>query len=426
MLKLFTLTKTAALSLLVCLFLLPNPSAAQGVMRIAAVVNDDVISAHDLAQRIRLTIATSRLPNTPEVRRRLTSTILRTMIDERLKRQAAEKLGIEVTDDQIQNGLNRFAQSLKIPVDKLAIALGQSGIDIEVVKEQAEAEIAWTFYRNQVSSQRLRVSENEIDAAIAAEEANKGKPEYNYAEIFIPVESPDQESSARQMAERLVGHAGQGASFEDLARDFSQSPSATEGGNLGWVQSGNLDPELENVLSRLNVGGLSNPVRTPAGYFIVKLNDKRISGQSKPDAIIDLGQISFPLDPQQGGADIAPKKQQATNIAYQIKSCADLKTASEEVPGTQSTIINDLRISKTAPELRQTLQNLNEGQITIFERNGVSIMILMVCKRQEVAKSPEIAKRKAIQQRLRQEKIGRENRRLIQQERRSAFVDIRL
>lgn len=426
MLKFFNQTKTAALFLLVSLFLLPNPSAAQGVMRIAAVVNDDVISAHDLAQRIRLTIATSRLPNTPQVRKRLASTILRTMIDERLKQQAAEKMEIEVTDDQIKQGLTRFAQSLKIPFDKLEVALAQNGIDIEVVKEQAEAEIAWTLYRNQISSQRLFVSENEIDAAMAQLEDSKGKPEYNYAEIFIPVENPQEESSARQMAERLVDHAKQGASFAALARDFSQSPSATEGGELGWVQSGNIDPALENVLERLNIGDFSSPVRTAAGYFLIQLKDKRIAGETKEDALITLGQLSIPLDKSLGGSDVMAKKQQATDLAYQIKACTDMKPMAEKIEGASGSIFENLRLSKVTPELRTALQNINMGQLTIFERTNVSVMVLMVCERQEITDQPEIAQRKAIQQRLRQEKIGREDRRLLQQERRSAFVDIRL
>ncbi|WP_417795739.1 peptidylprolyl isomerase [Terasakiella pusilla] len=424
MLQLIQKTKSAALIAFATLFFLQNPSYAQGVMRIAAVVNDDVISAHDLAQRVRLTIATSRIPDTPQVRSRLASSILRTMIDERMKLQAAESQGIEIKDDQIKSGLQRYAQSHKINPNMLEQALDQIGVDIMILEEQAEAEIAWSIYVKRMSGQRIAVSEQEVDAAMQQIEANKGKPEYNFAEIFLPVDTPSEEANARQMAERLLGHIQEGSSFEGLARDFSKSPSATEGGVLGWVQSGNIDPNIENTLERLPIGQYSKPVRTPAGYYLLKLNDKRISGQETADEILDLGQIVLPYNSPETKAQA---QQNAQYLAQQIQACETISQVAQQVPGAQGSTIENVKMSTTLPALRETLANVQKGQITFFERPN-ALMVIMVCDRRQAAATaePEIAKRREIENRLRLEKIGREERRLLQQERRSAFVDIRL
>lgn len=422
MLQLIQKTKSAALIAIATLFFLQNPSYAQGVMRIAAVVNDDVISAHDLAQRVRLTIATSRIPDTPQVRRRLASSILRTMIDERLKLQAAENVGIEINDEQIEDGLKRYAQSHKINPDMLAQALDQIGVDIMVLEEQAEAEIAWSLYLKRTSGQRIRVSDQEVDAALAQIEANKGKPEYNFAEIFLPVDTPSEEAGARQMAQRLLGHIQEGSSFEGLARDFSKSPSAAEGGVLGWVQSGNIDPNIENTLERLEIGQYSAPVRTPAGFYLLKLNDKRISGQEKADEILDIAQIMLPYTTPESKAQV---QQTAQNLVPQFQSCELAPQVAQQVPGAQGTTIDNLQMSSTLPALRTALANVQKGQITFFERPN-ALVVIMVCERRQAPAQPEIAKRREIENRLRLEKIGREERRLLQQERRAAFVDIRL
>ncbi|MDV7340162.1 peptidylprolyl isomerase [Terasakiella sp. A23] len=422
MFKFLPLKNRLAFFLVATLFILPNLGHAQGVMRIAAVVNDDVISALDLAQRVRLTIATTRLPNTPEVRKRLTSTILRTMIDERLKTQAAEEAGVEITEQQLQNGLNRYAQSQKVKPEMLEKALGQIGVDLEVLEDQARAELAWGFHIRRNSRDRLKVADSEVTAALQAIEANKGKPEYLYSEIFLPVDVPSEEAGARQMAERLVGHIQNGSPFAALARDFSKSPSAVKDGNLGWVQSGNMNPDIEAILGQLPLGGYSNPIRTAAGFYLLHLQDKRISGQQDRDELLDLGQIILQATP----ADQEGKRELARTLAFQVKACGEMEGIAKGLPGANHSMVKDLKLSTLSGELRQALTNVGQGQTTVHERKQGSIIVIMVCKREKLPAPPEVKVRKDLKEKIRQEKIAREDRRLLQQIRRAAFVDIRL
>ena len=165
-------------------------------------------------------------------------------------------------------------------------------------------------------------------------------------------------------------------------------------------------------------------MRTPAGYYLLKLNDKRISGQETADEILDLGQIVLPYNSPETKAQA---QQNAQYLAQQIQACETISQVAQQVPGAQGSTIENVKMSTTLPALRETLANVQKGQITFFERPN-AMMVIMVCDRRQVAATaePEIAKRREIENRLRLEKIGREERRLLQQERRSAFVDIRL
>ena len=395
-------------------------------MRIAAVVNDDIISAHDLAQRIRLTIITAKLPDTAQNRRRLAPSILKTMVDERLKAQQTEKDGIEVSEEKVNNGLAGYAKSLNIPPNKLDAFLKQIGVDREVLAEQARAEIGWasTLIRN--AGDRIKVTDKEVTAALEELNANKGKPEYKYAEIYLPVETPAKDNDAKDMANRLINHINAGASFSALARDFSQSPSAVKGGELGWVQSGAIDPIIEKTLAQLPLGGYSTPIRTAAGYHLLHLQDKRIAGAEERDEILNIAQVILPLQktPQGDNKDI--KLAQARSIAMQATNCESLVDVGKSAEGAKAGKLDNLKLSQTPPMIRQSLATVNKGQLVIQEDPKGAILVLMVCDRQKVAPTPEIAKRKEIRQRLRMEKIAREETRQLQQLRRAAFVDIRL
>nr|WP_240492919.1 peptidylprolyl isomerase [Candidatus Terasakiella magnetica] len=407
-------------------FLLPLTASAQGVMRIAAVVNDDVISALDLAQRVRLTIVTSRMQDSPQVRKRLASNILKLMIDERLKAQEAKKLGFGASDDEIKNGLVGYAQSQKIKPEMLVPFLNKIGVDIEVLEDQAIAEITWTKMLTRRGGERTRVSEKEVDDAFAQIQANKGKPEYLYSEIFIPVEAPSQDGAARQMSERLIGHIQNGSPFAALARDFSQSPSAANGGKLGWVQSGSISANIEAALQAIEEGGYSPVLRTQSGYYILQLHKMRISGQEEDDEILDVAQAVLPFAPNMAEDLRNAKRAAARNLAYEAQSCDNLVELAKKIEGGLGSRFANVKLSSMPGDIRTVLKPLRANQITTHEQKNKAVLVLMVCERKPVPKTPDIAKKKRLKQHLRMEKIGRENRRILQRLRRNAFVDIRL
>lgn len=399
---------------------------AQGVMRIAAVVNDDIISELDIAQRVRLTMATTRMPNTPEVQKSLAANLLRVMIDERLKMQEAERLEIEVTDKEVDQALERYARTQRIRDGLLDEFLKSLSIDREVLADQARAELGWSTVISRTAGTRISVSEEEIDKALAEKNANKGKPEYLYSEIYLPVDSPSQEETALQMADSLIGHIKSGSPFESLARDFSQSASAPEGGALGWVQTGHIDPKIEAALIQMKEGDYSNPIRTSSGFFIVKLHEKRLAGVEEQDELLDIAQIILPVATDATPEVWAARNTQASTIAHQARSCENLVEIGKQVEGANAGILNQLKLSNMPEDIRNTLMPMSANQITTLEQKKGAVLVLMICNRAPVPTTPEITIRNNLKRELRMEKINRESRRQLQTLRRNAFVDIRL
>lgn len=244
---------------------------------IAAVVNDEAISFSDVSARMRLIMSSSGIPNNPEIRERLVPQILNTLIDERLKLQEAAKNNLAVSDEEIERGFANIAQQNNLDVNQFRQLLGREGIPISTLQDQIRAQIAWSKVVQSTMRSRIDIASNEINAVMDRMKSKVGKTEYRVFEIFLPVTDPQQETNVRQLAERLHGELRtQKVPFQRVASQFSQSPGAAQkGGDLGWVQEGQLTEVLDTALQEMQKGQLTMPVRSLSGYHILLLADKR-------------------------------------------------------------------------------------------------------------------------------------------------------
>jgi len=274
----------------------PAPAEAQQVQRIAAVVNDQVISLYDLTARLELAIRSSELPDTQETRQRLVPTVLQQLIDDRLKMQEAERLRITVTDEDLRGARSQIERNNKMPPGTLDRFLAQPGIDENSFNAQLRAEIAWIKVTQTSLRRSVSVEPEEIDAVLDSLRRTLGKPERLLAEIVLTVESPDQEEQVRSVAERLRTELLQGAPFQAVARQFSSSPTAGSGGDLGWVVEGALDPAVEAAVAPLNAGQITAPIRTANGYHLLLLRERRnLSNTPANEIPLTLAQLYMPL-----------------------------------------------------------------------------------------------------------------------------------
>lgn len=255
---------------------LPGAAKAQSdLFRPAAVVNDDIISVLDLAMRMKLAMVAAGIEDTPEVRRRLTPQVLRSLIDERLQLQEATRLDIAITDDQVAAALEQIAGQNSMTEGQFLTMLRNRGVIPTTLIEQIRAQIAWRA----VVARRIRpnvvIAPEEVEEVVNRLSARRGSIERRVAEIFIPVETAAKEAEGLANANRLLVELQRGANFAGLARQFSQSGTASLGGDLGWVPDGELDPELTAVLSQMGPGEVSRPIRTLTGFYILLLRDMR-------------------------------------------------------------------------------------------------------------------------------------------------------
>jgi peptidyl-prolyl cis-trans isomerase SurA len=199
-------------------------------------------------------------------------------VDERLQLQEASRANVSVTEKEITDALGRVAEQNRMQRDQLEKMLSSQGVPRSTLEDQIRSTIAWGKLVQRRLRPSIEIGQDEIDQVIQRIQANAGKPEYLAAEIFLAVDAPEREDDVRRLADRLYEQIGQGASFPAVARQFSQSAGAANGGDLGWVQQGQLPEDLDAALKQLRPGQATRPIRSITGYHILMLRDERAVG----------------------------------------------------------------------------------------------------------------------------------------------------
>lgn len=251
---------------------------------IAAVVNNEAITATDLDERLRLLMISSGIPDSKETRERLKPQVLNMLIDEQLMLQEAKRLNMSVSEEEVKGGFAKLAEQNGMQPEQFREVVRKSGVPTRAMDRQIKSQIAW----GRVVQQRIRptvtVNDLEVDSMLDRLRRNIGKEEYLVGEIFLPIDTPTEEGQVSQLAQKLTRELVQGkVPFPRVAAQFSQSASSKRGGDMGWVEGDQLPEEIVEVLSRMNEGDLSEPIKTLAGYYIVTLRKKRtITEESIP------------------------------------------------------------------------------------------------------------------------------------------------
>jgi peptidyl-prolyl cis-trans isomerase SurA len=408
-----------------CLLLGPSAWAQQ---RIAAVVNDDVVSVQDLEDRLDLVMFTSGVDDTLEARQGLTPQVLRGLVEEVLQLQEAERLGITVQDQEMDQALANIAERNNMDVPAMRRLLADAGIDFDTLLAQLRAQIAWVKIVNLQVRPRVNVTVDQLDLAVQEARLNERQPEFLLSEIVLPVDNPAQEDAVAADARRLIETVRDGGSFESLARQVSAAASAEQGGDLGWVRGAVVPPELLVALEQLEPGEVSAPLRSPVGYHVFWLRDRRLAApQLEPgDAQVEvsLSQILFPYDEIEGQAGAPRLRQEALLMRPQLADCDTMNRIATERQLPGSGALGWLRIGDLPPDFARVLLDLPTGQVSEPLQGPAGVHLMMVCDRRGAVQSAP--QRDEIAERLESEQIDRLARRYLRDLRTQAFVDIRL
>jgi len=399
------------------------PALAQEEALIAAVVNDYSISSVDLAQRTDLVLFATALPRTREVAQRLQPQVLKTMIDETLQLQAADANNVKPSQREIDSILGNMERENNLPPGGLDNFLASKGIEKSAIERQVIVNLAWSKLVERRFAAQATVGEEEIDDALSRIKENQGQPRNLVSDIFIAVDDAAQDEQSKQGAGRIMQQLRSGASFDALARAFSQNAAAASGGDLGWLVPGQIDKIIEQQLATMQPGQLTGPIRTLDGYHIIALRDRRLPGGSSPNQVtVDLRQINIPLSAQATEEEIKTALATAEQINAGISDCDSLANAA--LPGgATATNIGRVRIGDLAAPLQPTLIGLQTGQISQPLRGPNGVMMLMVCDRE--AQTMDLPSRDQIRERLFREKLDLLARRYLRDLRSAAFLDIR-
>ena len=280
--------KFYVLVVLLAVIVAPTVGHAMGIV---ATVNKDAISEIDVQNRMKLIFASSGIPNTPENLNKVRPQAVNILIDEQLKIQEAEKNKLEISNQEISDAFKTMAGNNKMTSEQFAGVMSQSGIPKSTLLRQIKAEIAWRKVVGRVLRPQIDVTEKDVNAKLDRLKNNIGQTEYSVSEIFMPVEGGKDEAKIKELGTKLIEEIKLGrAPFGLVARQFSKSPTAAQGGAMGWVQAGQLPKELDVVVKSLSKDQVSPPIRGLAGFHILTLTEKREIAEEtlpKPDDVLN-------------------------------------------------------------------------------------------------------------------------------------------
>ncbi|MEO1457183.1 MAG: peptidylprolyl isomerase [Pseudomonadota bacterium] len=270
------------LTLALAMALAPPGAAAQDTpFRAVAVVNDNVITGYDLDQRTRLLAV---LGFTTASTQAMRNAALEQLIDDRLKLEAGERLGLRPSAEVEAAGMAELAGRLDARPEEFRALLQNQGITEQAVRDLVAAEVVWNEVVRTRFSSRVEPGEAEIDSEIALA-GGLQRTEFRIQEIGLPLDGDGRtEAQTRALAEQLYNDLSTGGDFTAAAQRYSRAPSAARGGEVGWVTTQTLPGDLVEALSRLEAGQLTRPLPVPGGLSIVKVLDRRGGGGSGLDA----------------------------------------------------------------------------------------------------------------------------------------------
>ena len=415
-------SRLAATLLLLVAFVMPCAAQDEGV-RIAAVVNDQVISVGDFEARMNLVLISANIPDQPEIRQRIANQVMRQMIDERLELQEAKKEDVKVTDDDVKRMLGQLARFNHIEPDQLEKFLADHHIDKDALVQQKTAEIAWARVVQRRYGHTVSVGDEEIDDAMKTIEAARDKPQEHVAEIFLAVENPQQDEEVHQLADRLFDEVEHGASFQRVAQQFSQAPTAGSGGDIGWVLPGMLDPDVQKIIDGMQPKTMTHPLRMAGGYYIYLLYDRRSPQTPGANVAVDLMQAVFPLAADADAAARDAAMARAKEATADTHSCGEIAKIGRSTSPDLSGPIAHVQISELPVDLRPVILKAAIATPTapVPVRGGIGVF--MVCSRKDA--SPEM-KRDEVEADLRNERLENIARRYLADLRRVAYIDLRV
>jgi len=411
-----------------------KPHSENGIV---ALVNDTPVTSYELHQRMQLVMTTTNIPHTPEMEKKVRDQVLDQLQTEVLQRAEANKNDITVSAGEVDKYMKDIIEENHMSQEQLKDVLARGGVQLSTFRAQLAAQIQWQKAVNEHFQGRVTISPEAVDAEMARIKEGESKAHFSVSEIFLAVDNPDLDEKIKKNAEGLVAQLKSGAQFPAIARQFSQSPSAAQGGDIGTVYDGQLAPELSKALATMKTGDMSDPIRSIGGYYIVvlrqrfepvgtKIEDKVQTAATMPDSL-PLGRILLRLPPKPPKDYVEKVMAIARQIQEVTQSC-DMaeKTIVKNVPGSMYFPLGTTKLAELNQQTRDALTKTESGGVAEPFVSEAGVEIFVRCDKREIKqvawRSPT---RDQIEQQLFNEQISALARRYNRDLRRSANIETR-
>lgn len=410
-----------------------NAPAAEVVKldRIVAIVDQTAITEQELENRI-LTVTAQLAKQGTELppQEILRKQILERLISDTLQLQFAAQTGLKVDDNQLDKTIERIAEQNKMTLSEFAEALSADGISMRKFRADIRSEITISRLREREVESRVNVTESEIDNFLTTQaSSNESTDEFEISHILIrtPEEGATEDvQKAKVKVDEAVKALQEGTSFAKVSASFSDAPNALEGGNLGWKTSTQLPALFLDALKTMQAGDVSAALRSPNGFHILKLTNKR--GGNSPLVIeqtharhilIKLSEIMSEAEGKQKIDGIKERLDNGDKFEVLARQFSEDGTASN---GGDLGWVNP---GDTVPQFEKAMNELENNQISEPIRSPFGWHIIQVLERRKQDMSKEAARLKARQE-IRTRKADEAYQDWVRELRDRAYVELRL
>ena len=410
-----------------------NAQAAEVVKmdRIVAIVDQAVVTEQELESRIATVTAQFKKQGTElPAEAILRKQILERLITDTLQLQYAAQTGLKVDDNQLDKTIGRIAEQNQLSLAEFTEALAKDGVSMTKFRADIRNEITLARLREREVDGRVNVSESEIDNFLTSQAANnENQDEYEIAHLLIrtPEEGATEDiQKAKIKVDKALSELNGGVSFAKVSASYSDAPNALEGGSLGWKSAAQMPALFLDALKAMKVGEVSAPLRSPNGFHVLKLNNKR--GGNSPLVIQQtharhiLIKLSEIMSEKDGKLKIDGIKERLDN-GEKFEALA--RQYSEDSTASSGGDLNWVNPGDTVPQFEKAMNELKDLQISMPVLTQFGWHLIQVIERRSQDMSKEAARLKARQE-IRAKKADEAYQDWIRELRDRAYVEIRL
>ncbi len=387
-------------------------------LTIVAKVNNEIITNIDLENRLKMALDLSKLPDEKEIKERLKPRVLDGLINETLKIQEANRLGIFVSNQEVTSQINRLETRLRIKNNSLLANYKKKGIPEITILNQVRSQLLWEKLIFNIIIKNISISDKQITETFDLLIKKSGETEYNLSEIFISLDNIEAEQRINSIYSKINTK-----NFLLLAEQFSDSIISNSNTVNNWTRESLLNEEIKNSVSKLGVGQVSAPVKTSSGYYIILLNDKRKTKKIEKNQIIyNLSQILFKIDNSNNTKQEKYYKEFLSSLKNTIKGCDDLDKLIDEMPEGYGGNLGEVNSKNIEKKFLNVLVELPIGQLSEAVTTDDGVHALMLCS--PVANNTYEQLKKSVENNLRKNKIDSAAQSLLNRIRRKALIEI--
>jgi len=384
-------------------------------------------------------MSTSGMPPTADTIKRLRPQVLEQLKTEKLELEEAQRKSITVSPSEVDKEIDGIIKDNHLTLEQLKGIMAKSNVAFETLRAQIAVQIAWQKAIEDEYGDRVNITDADVTDELGRIAEGKDKPHFLVSEIFLPVDNPEQEEKIRKSAEDLDSQLQNGAPFANVARQFSQSPSAANGGDIGWVHEGQLASELNAALNKMPINTISQPIRATGGFYILALRQRQepvgtkipdpATLQDKPEkpGYLPLIRVLLPMPPKAPQPYVDSANKAAAEISGHFADCVQMQKMLAQAKGPIVQNLGLMKLSDLSEQIQAELAKTKSGEITQPFHDAAGIEIFARCDKRAAPQATAFVmpSRDDVEKQLFQTQISMLARRYIRDLRRQGNVETR-